>query len=77
VAPKRSNRKKKKCTRWTAVRGSFTVAGKPGRNTFTFRGRVGGKALRRGAYRLTGVAADGAKNASAPVKRTFTIVKRS
>lgn len=74
VAPKRSNRKKAKCTRWTAVRGSFTVAGKAGRNSFTFRGRVGGKALRRGTYRLVGVATDGAKNASTSVKRTFKII---
>ena len=31
--PKRSNRKKKRCTRYVAVRGSFTVKGTAGKNT--------------------------------------------
>ena len=59
--PKRSNRKKKKCTRWESVRGSFTVPGKAGKNTFTFRGRIGGKKLRPASYRLTGTATDPAQ----------------
>lgn len=73
--PKRSNRKKKKCTRWETVKGSFAVAGKSGRNTFTFRGRLGGKALKPGGYRLTGTATDQAKNASLPRLKAFTIVR--
>jgi len=73
--PTRSNRKNKACTRWKSVRGSFTVAGKAGTNSFTFRGRIGGKALRPGRYRLSGIATDSAKNASAPKRKRFRIVK--
>ena len=55
--------------------GSFTVPGKAGKNTITFRGRVGGRKLRTGSYRMTGTATDPAKNASTPAKATFRIVK--
>lgn len=51
------------------------MAGKPGANSFTFRGRMGGKALRPGGYRLLGVATDPAKNASKSVNRAFRIVE--
>jgi len=71
----RKNRKKSKCTLWKNVRGSFTVAGKPGKNTFTFRGRIGGKALKTGGYRLNGTATDPAKNRSTPKNKTFRIVR--
>jgi hypothetical protein len=71
----RANRKKKSCTLYKSVRGSFTVSGKAGKNSFTFRGRMGGKALRRGSYRLSGTATDPAKNASVPTRKGFRIVK--
>jgi hypothetical protein len=70
-----ANRKKKPCTLWKNVKGSFIVAGKAGKNTFKFRGRVGGKKLRTGSYRLNGTATDPAKNASVPKRKGFTIVK--
>jgi hypothetical protein len=70
-----ANRKKKSCTLYKSVRGSFTVSGKAGKNTFTFRGRIGGKALRRGSYRLSGTATDPAKNASVPKLKSFKIVR--
>lgn len=72
---KRSNRTKTKCTRWTAVKGSFTVAGTAGTSTFTFRGRMGGKSLKPGSYRLNGTATDPANNASVPKTKGFKIVK--
>ena len=72
--PKRWTRKKKGCTRWESVRGSFTVPGKAGKNTFTFRGRIGGKKLRPASYRLSGTATDPAQNASVPKKKGFKIV---
>ena len=75
VAPKRSNRKKKRCTRYVAVRGSFTVNGTSGKNTFTFRGRMNRRKLGAGSYRLTGTATDPAKNVSAPRLKAFRIVK--
>ena len=49
--------------------------GKAGKNTITFRGRIGGRKLRTGKYRLTGKATDAAKNASSPAQATFRIVK--
>jgi hypothetical protein len=74
-AKTRKNAKKAKCTRYVKVRGSFSVEGKAGKNTFTFRGRMGGKSLKPGSYRLKGAATDPAGNASAPKQRAFKIVK--
>jgi hypothetical protein len=76
VKPTRRNRKKKGCTRWSSVRGSFSVRAKQGRNAFTFRGRMGGKALVPGSYRLVGRASDGAKNRSTLSTATFRIARR-
>jgi hypothetical protein len=73
-AKTKSNAKKKACTRWVAVKGSFSVRAGVGKNTFTFRGRIGGKSLKPGHYRLTGTATDSAKNASLPRNKSFTIV---
>ena len=72
----KKNATKAKCTRWKSVTGAFTYAGKAGKNTFTFRGRVGGKALKPGSYRLSGTATDPAKNASVPKQKGFRIVRR-
>jgi hypothetical protein len=74
-AATQTNRKKKACTLWKAVTGSFTIKGKAGKNTFTFRGRVGGKTLKPASYRLNGTATDPAKNASLPKQKGFKIVK--
>ena len=71
----RGNRSKAKCTLWKNVAGSFTVRGKAGKNTFTFRGRMGGKALKAGSYRLNGTATDPSRNASPPKQKAFTIVR--
>ena len=71
----RSNRKKPKCDLWKKVTGSFTVNGKAGPNSFTFRGRIGGKSLKTGNYRLKGTATDAARNVSVPVQKTFKIIK--
>jgi hypothetical protein len=73
VTPSRS-RSGKRCTRWIAVKGSFSLPASAGKNTFVFRGRVGGKTLKPGDYRLNGKATDNARNAS-PVRRaSFKIV---
>jgi hypothetical protein len=70
-----ANRKKKACTLWKSVKGWFTVKAKAGKNTFKFRGRIGGKALKPGSYRLNGTATDPSKNASVPKRKGFKIVK--
>jgi streptogramin lyase len=72
--PKPSNAGKKRCVRWTKVKGSFGVSGKAGANSFTFRGRLAGKALRPGGYRLDGLARDAANNTSATQRKNFTIL---
>ncbi|HEY5977001.1 MAG TPA: choice-of-anchor Q domain-containing protein [Solirubrobacterales bacterium] len=46
----------KRCPRFQPVRGSFAIDGVGSGNRFTFTGKVGGKALKRGRYRLVGVA---------------------
>jgi hypothetical protein len=74
-AKSRRNAAKPKCTRWKKVRGSFTVAGRAGQNSFTFRGRIGGKALKPGKYRLNSQATDKAKNASPVKRKAFSIVE--
>ena len=73
--PTRKNRKKAKCTRWVTAPGSFTHRGTRGSNSFTFRGRVGGKKLKPGSYRLNGTAKDPAGNASKLQQKAFRIVK--
>ena len=56
------------------MRGSFSLAASAGKNTFIFRGRVGGKSLKPGDYRLNSKATNNARNAS-PVKRAgFTVI---
>lgn len=71
----RKNRARPKCTLWKGVRGSFTVPGRAGKNTFTYRGRMGGKSLGRGQYRLSGQATDTAGNRSAIKRKAFRIVR--
>ncbi len=75
AALKKSNRKRRACTRWVKVKGSFTVAGKAGENKFTFRGRVGAKSLKPRSYRLNGQATDKAENVSASRHKGFKIVR--
>ncbi len=60
------------------MRGSFTINGRVGTNTFKFRGRIGGKTLKTlkpGSYRLNGQAADKAKNKSRVKRIRFRVVK--
>lgn len=52
VKPTAKNSGHKKCTRWVTLKGSFSIVGKTGTNKFKFRGRIGGKTLKPGKYRL-------------------------
>jgi hypothetical protein len=76
VAPNSRNRRARRCTRYSRVRGSFRHNGRAGANSFRFTGRVGGRALRPGAYRLVAVAKDAAGNRSQPARTSFQIVRR-
>lgn len=73
-APSRRNRHKHRCTRYVKVRGSFTLAGHAGVNSFRFRGRLAKRKLKPGTYRLVATPSVGA-SAGRVVRTTFRIVK--
>jgi hypothetical protein len=75
VAPTRSRRKAKKCTR-VLSRGTLTRTSHQGQNSVAFSGRIGSKALRPGNYQATITATDVAKNTSKPKTISFRVVKR-
>jgi len=69
-----ANKGKPACALLLPAKGSFSVAGAAGPNSVGFSGRLRGKALKPGAYRLfaTAKGASGAK--SSPVSAGFTIL---
>lgn len=70
----KARRGQKRCTRWVAVKGSFKVPSGAGAHSFRFMGRLSGKALKRGRYRLAAVATDPSGNRAKPKRRAFKIV---
>jgi hypothetical protein len=56
VKQTRANRTNRPCPLFKAVRGSFSHLGAAGENRFTFSGRLSGRPLLPGAYRLVGSA---------------------
>lgn len=73
VAQRRSNRRRRRCTRYVGVRGSFSHQARGGNNSFRFTGFVRRRALRRGSYRLTGLPTDAARNKGLAVRARFRI----
>lgn len=71
VAPSARNRRSAACRR-TVKLGSFAEALEAGRQTATFSGRLGGRVLARGAYRITAVLRSAA-GTSAPVSRRLIV----
>jgi hypothetical protein len=61
------------CSRFRRLAGTVTDAGDDGANTFAFRGRLRGRPLAPGRYRLRAVATDHAGSAS-PVRLTRFLV---
>jgi hypothetical protein len=61
--------------RSVTLKGGFTHAGEAGANSFKFTGRLGGRTLKPGRYRLVEVAVDAAGNKSATRRVRFRIVK--
>jgi hypothetical protein len=57
-----AKRKRGRCVRWTALRGGLTKPGVKGANKIRFNGRLRGKALKAGGYRLVLTPTDGALN---------------
>jgi len=72
VAPTKANQSKAECMRLVSVPGQLTETATAGSDTFTFNGKLSGKTLGPGTYRLTATprAAD---RAGTPSSVTFTI----
>jgi hypothetical protein len=73
-APKKG-RKGKTCSRYVALPGAINTIAAAGANSFAWNGKLGGKKLAPGKYRLTAIAKDAAGNASPPTTFTVTIKK--
>jgi hypothetical protein len=63
-------------TRFVKVRGSFTHQGRKDSNKFRFTGRLAGRKLRPGRYRLVGVPTDATGNRGKPARAGFRIATR-
>lgn len=72
VAPRRSNRRRHHCTRYNALRGSFTLTGKAGHNSFRFSGRLSGRRLSPGTYQLVATPSGGGRTGT-PAEKSFRI----
>jgi hypothetical protein len=71
--PGHSHRKAKRCTIWRTLSGSFRVTGDRGTNRFTFTGRIGGRTLASGRYRLVARPRPPAGSPGKPVRARFSI----
>ncbi len=74
VTPTRALRSAAKCSRTVTLAGSFTQMAREGANSLRFTGRLGGRALKRGAYTLVATPRSGGKNGK-PVTRRFRITR--
>ena len=63
------------CLRAVPMRGSFGHAGQAGANSFFFTGRLGGRTLRPGRYRLTATPIGSAGAAGAPKRAEFRVLR--
>lgn len=76
VALTKANRARKRCTRYVAIPGSFVHAGAAGVNRLRFSGRLSGRRLSPGFYRLAVTARSGAGPVSSPVRsRDFHVIR--
>ena len=73
VKPTAALRKAKSCTLVVALKGSFAQSGKAGQNSLKFTGRLGGKALKPGSYRLLATPAPAGAAKATPVSAAFKI----
>jgi hypothetical protein len=65
----RANRTKRKCPLFKQLKSTFAHSGSAGQNSFKFSGRIGGRALKPGGYRLVGA------TSAASARAAFRIVK--
>ncbi len=73
TAERCAKRKRGRCVRWKALKGGLTKAGVKGANKVRFNGRLRGKALAAGAYRLALKPTDAAGNVGKVVRATIVI----
>ena len=73
--PRFKFRRGRPCTRYLPLAGSLTTAGQFDANRFAFDGRLRGKRLGPGVYRLRAVARDAGENASKTAIAAFRIVR--
>ena len=64
-----------RCRLWISLKGRFATASAAGADSVRFRGRLKGKALKPGRYRLVIRARDGAGNVTRPRRPVFHIVR--
>jgi hypothetical protein len=74
VKPTHKNRKRKRCTRVVTLKGSFTRIGAAGKNSFHFTGRLNGRKLKPGRYRLVATPTVGGTKGK-PTSSAFRIVR--
>ena len=72
--PTKKNRKRKRCTRVVLLKGSFRRNGVAGKNSFHFTGRLRGRKLKPGRYRLVATPTAGGIKGK-PTSRSFRIVR--
>jgi len=72
----RRNAGLRRCTRYRTLRGKFTHRGKAGVNRLRWSGRLRGRRLKRGRYRLIARARRGTGLRSTQVRARFRIVRR-
>jgi hypothetical protein len=71
----KANKRRGRCVRYVRVAGSFSDKGEAGLNVVRFTGRIGGRKLAPGRYRLVGTATDKAGNVSKAFRIAFAIKK--
>jgi hypothetical protein len=72
----RRNRTKPRCVRRVPIRGRFSHTDRGGAVSLRFRGRVGGRSLLPGSYRLGAKVRDHAGNPGRPAQAPFQIARR-
>jgi hypothetical protein len=73
--PTAKNRKRARCTRFVTLRGSFGQAAKAGANKRAFDGKLRGRPLARGSYRLVATAVDAAGNKGKQARASFRVLR--
>jgi hypothetical protein len=67
--------RRKRCSAYKTLRGKLEHKGQAGSNSFRFRGRLRGRPLRRGRYRLLGSALDAAGRSGASKRVQFRVLR--